>query len=258
MKYFLIILMLAITAASNKIVTGVSVTNKLTRVKFVADGHAFNNPEFRIVVIDTGFNQEMTSVPVKICKKGHWDALTNEDEVGFVDPHGTYVAATIAQELNALKVNYCIVVIQAFGEDGLSEDTIVKALKRAERVGASAVNISMTGFMYFHYEKEMMKEVIAAGIPIFTAAGNDRVNLDLGCTRFPACYRLPGQHVIGAISPDGLVPDSYSNFGGAVTAWYPGMFIDQAHGTVMHGTSFATPRAIASYIYSLALIQSGR
>lgn len=228
------------------------------RPKIVQAGKPLGNPTYRIAVIDSGFNPLFTSVKVKLCEKGSFDFRSGLPQQFATQPHGTFVAATIAQELNEVKANYCILNYQVFTDDGLSEDVLARAIYKAVANGATAINMSLSGMAYFDMEKKAIQYALSKGVAVFVAAGNDRKNLDEACVAFPACYRIPGMFIIGAIDHNWDYPESYSNFGSVVTAWYPGFFLDPPQHTLVNGTSFASPRAVAKYIYSLALTRAGK
>lgn len=215
--------------------------------------------KYKIAVVDSGFDQKLTSVPVKTCKTGSYDFTRDTEQQMPIQPHGTYVAATIAQQLDSFNVNYCIMSYQVVAaNNNVTEDAVSKAVRLAVKDGASAINISLSGPAYFDMEKKAIEYAVSKGVAVFIAAGNDRRNLNEHCIAFPACYKIPGATVVGAIDRGWQYPESYSNYGAIISAWYPGFFLDREREVYDVGTSFAAPRATAMYIYSMALLQAGQ
>ncbi len=84
-----------------------------------------------------------------------------------------------------------------------------------------------------------VKLALNSNIVIVTAAGNDAVNLDVICNRFPACHDSR-QIVVGYNSPN-------SNTGKIVDVITSGYAIDSygADHRLVTGSSFAAPRIVA-------------
>jgi subtilisin family serine protease len=215
---------------------------------------AFKGQLIKIAIIDTGYNPMLATTKLKLCKTGHFDTRTGRDAVGFNGPHGTIVASIIAEEL--ADINYCAVIYQVMGNDGITTNTIKQAFDRAKDSGFAAINLSVSGRVFSFYERRAIRAVADRGTMVFAAAGNDRINLDAFCSAFPACYGIPNMYVVGATIRNNEIPAPYSNYGKIVDIWLPGDF---EWGTeVAEGTSFAAPRALADYVYSLHLLQAAR
>jgi subtilisin family serine protease len=212
----------------------------------------YKGQQIRIAIIDTGYSPRFGSVPLKLCKTGHFDFMTSKPEVGSVSPHGSIVGAIIAEELQ--DVNYCAVIYQVVGPEGLTATTVQKAFEKAKTSGIAAINLSLSGRAHSFAEKNAIKAVADRGTVIFAAAGNDQMDLGNFCNSFPACYSIPNMYVVGATERENSYPARYTNYGTKVTIWLPGDY--EFQGQVVEGTSFAAPRALSDYVYSLYLIQA--
>lgn len=230
---------------------------KVTSKKIIAPrAKALNTQQIRIGIIDTGYNGKWTKAPLKLCADGHYNHMNGKSEVASAGPHGTIVGSIIAEELESAGVNYCAVIFQVVGPKGLHVEGIIEALRRINTQGLQAVNISLKGPVWSFYEKEALKRIARKGTALFIAAGNDRKDLDKTCNSVPACYSLPNTFVVGAMTEDMQFIAPYSNYGRQVTVWMPGDY--SIRGRTFEGTSFATPRALAMYVYGLALLMSGK
>ncbi len=150
-------------------------------------------------------------------------------------------------------MNYCAVIYQVDTEEGIKVANMAKAYSKASREGITAVNISIEGIGHNFIEKLALEDLTSRGVIVFIAAGNRSDNLSETCNSYPACYRVPNTVVVGASALED--PDhraGYSNYGGLVTAWYPGAVT--FGGEHMQGTSFAAPRALADFVYSLVTL----
>jgi subtilisin family serine protease len=209
-----------------------------------------NTQMIKIAIIDTGYDASISKSPLKLCQTGHYDYLSNTPVVGSAHPHGTVVASVIAEMLT--DVNYCAVIYQVVTPMGLTADAIMNAFDRARSEGISAVNLSISGRLYSWSERRAMEATAKAGTVIFTAAGNERTNLDKFCNAYPACYPIQNMYVVGATERDNTEPTPYTNYGKVVDVWMPGDY--EILNEVVEGTSFAAPRALAFYVYALSLV----
>lgn len=203
---------------------------------------------FKIGIIDTGFDQSLTDVKMHLCPSGHYDFGANAPVVGTTFWHGTAVAQAIVNEFDE-SVNYCFVIYQVQGPLGITADNLSGALRRAAGEGLVAVNISLEGNTFSFAEKQAVKSLADKGTAIFIAAGNRHLSLDTACMSYPACYLLSNTYVVGA-TQDGVYVAAYSNYGSKVSVWKDGSI--EFGGSVMQGTSFASPRACGDFVSSLA------
>lgn len=231
------------------------VTMKFEREKPTAAKPKKTDQLIKIAIIDTGYNESLASTKLKLCPTGSFDFAKEQPGVAAMDPHGTLVGSTVATGLEG--VNYCAVIYQVMRPSGtISAETIRRAFKMILDQGIQAVNLSLTGFEYSFVERNAIERVAKRGTTIFAAAGNDGANLDLFCASYPACYPLEGVYVVGATQNDNEFRAPYSNYGRRVDIWMDGHA--EVSGLAMDGTSFAAPRALSAYVYSLSVLLNER
>jgi hypothetical protein len=205
--------------------------------------------KYKIVVIDTGYNADFAPLPAKLCKTGHYDFYTNKPVLASTHPHGTIVTTLIATALE--DVDYCIVEMQVANENGqITPENVARAIGMAQRLNPTAVNISLSGPASSLYEQRALRELTKTGAQLFVAAGNDHLDLDKACQVFPACYDVTNMNVVGAMTADLDQPAAYTNYGTKVKLWYSGTYSDPMQ--MAKGTSFASPRALGDYVFSIA------
>lgn len=203
--------------------------------------------QIRIGIIDTGYQYDFSGIPLKLCNDGHYDFLNRTETVGHTLEHGTRVANIIAENLQ--NVDYCAVILQVYGTKDINTDKVGQALLRAIDARVDVVNISLSGRDPLPLEKQALNLALNKGIKVFIASGNMSTNLDKDCTFFPACYRLRGMTVVGALNYETKLRANYSNYGGVVNEYYNGYSV--YHNKLDNGTSYATPRALSNYVLKL-------
>ncbi len=209
--------------------------------------------QYRIAIIDSGYDPSRAQVPLKLCKTGHYDYFTETPNLNYIDDHGTQVADLIAEKLK--DVDYCAIIIQLFrGVDHRHLHTdFVDAFKRADAAGAMAINVSLSSNDdVYEGEETVLRTLSKKKIALFIAAGNERKYLDAKCTNYPECYHFRDMIVVGA--QDYMNPNQhagYSNYGPLIDIWAPGYY-ERADGMVNQGTSYAAPRALAEWILFLS------
>lgn len=225
---------------------------KVVRVKTAPQAEAAK-PRYKIAVIDTGYDPSRATTTAKLCKDGHWDFLTQTPNINFTQEHGTLVTSIIAEKLQ--EVDYCIIVITiTTNEEGIfTGEIIAEALKKAFISDPTVINMSFHGGVDKSEEERLaIEEAAKRSIPLFLSAGNENINLDNNCNVYPQCYKPTGTIILvgaqGEMEPKEKA--SYSNYGKRVDIWAPGDATG-ADGHVEHGTSFATPRALAEDILYL-------
>lgn len=209
--------------------------------------HASGPKQLRIAIIDTGYKHDSTDVPLKLCKDGHYDLVKKTPTIGYSIEHGTRVANIIAENLQ--NVDYCAVIFQLYGPDGIDIQSIGQAVIRAIDAGVDVINISLTGNDPDFLEERVLEQATLRGIKVFQAAGNYSTNLDNKCDLYPACYKLPGVTVVGALDYTNGLRARYSNYGSLVKEYYNGY--SMYHNEIDNGTSYATPRALSNYVLKL-------
>lgn len=190
--------------------------------------------DVRVMVLDTGVDASHLQL-LKYVEAGNYDDL--HDFRG----HGTHVAGIIA---GSGCPNLKIISCKGFFNKGHGVvNQITFCLNRALKEHIDIINFSAGGEDPFEEEFEAMQKISAAGIKINVAAGNEHKYLGSPCYwYFPACYRLPGMTIVGALDNGHLY--SRSNYGLPGMAWEEGVDIfstlpDNKYGK-MTGTSMAT------------------
>jgi subtilisin family serine protease len=202
----------------------------------------------RIAILDTGFDQkELEHYNVVLCPESY-DAVDQKEQIGKDEiGHGTAMALIAAGF--AAGSDYCIIGIKVLTPIPMSFDqalaAVVLGLKKAGDYKADVVSMSFGGKNYVIEEQEALQKLNAQGVVLFTAAGNDRVNLDEACVYYPACYKLPLLITVGAQNEEGQKAQ-YSNYGTKVSVWLPG----EVNG--LRGTSVSTAIAAGQYAKFLA------
>ncbi len=217
---------------------------------------AEDTPHYKIAIIDTGYDPARATVPLKLCKTGHYDYFTKTANLNFRDAHGTRVANLIAEKLK--NVNYCAVIYQTatLGTMSTANDR-ANALNLAIGEQVVAINMSIQSDpRTSDVEREAFKFVSEARVAIFVAAGNNGdgyqgKNLDKNCNIYPVCYGFKDLVVVGAQDPENPKEHALSsNYGKKrVDIWAPGYYEDATDSAF--GTSYAAPRALAEYILFL-------
>ncbi|KAI9094436.1 peptidase S8/S53 domain-containing protein [Phlyctochytrium arcticum] len=161
--------------------------------------------------------------------------------------HGTHVAGTIAGTKFgvARKANlYSVTVMGAKGTGATSAiiagmQWTAQAAKASGR--PSVVNMSIGGGRSPAMDRAL-QALVAAGVPVFVAAGNERKD---ACTGSPS--GSPAAFVIGATSQGQKFTSAFSNFGRCVKGLAPGDQIlsasNKGGSKVLSGTSMASPHA---------------
>lgn len=149
----------------------------------------------KIGVIDTGFSYS-NKHNIKFCKNEHFDATGTS--LNDINGHGTNIIGLISNNIS--NFNYCIVIIKFFNNNGgNSLSALIKSLRYALSIKVNILNLSLGGYGFSQEEKTLISKILDSGTSVVAAAGNDRVNLDVKCSYYPACYdkRI---HVIGNTS----------------------------------------------------------
>jgi len=206
-----------------------------------------------VAVIDTGLDVENFKDKVKLCKFGHKDFTGTglKDNHG----HGTHISGLI--DKNAGSANYCQVILKFYDSSSLAQNAMInteKAFRTAIDLKVDIINYSGGGKESSIREKALVQEALDKGITVVVAAGNDKCDMDSGCTYYPAMYdsRII---VVGNLSQE-RVPAKSSNYGSIVDEWEFGVDVksycaDGEFGCKMTGTSQATAIQSGKTIKSL-------
>jgi subtilisin family serine protease len=222
---------------------GATTTSKplLNNKLFIAHPISTERP-IVIAVIDTGLDIKKFKDKIKLCKFGHKDFTGT----GLNDSHGhgTHISGLI--EKNTDNAHYCQVIMKYYDPNSLNRDNLInteKAFRMAINLKVDVINYSGGGTMSSSREKVLVQEALDEGITVVVAAGNERCDMDSGCTYYPAMYdsRII---VVGNLSPK-RVPAKSSNYGSIVDVWEFGVdiksyCINGEFGCKMTGTSQAT------------------
>jgi thermitase len=158
------------------------------------------------------------------------------------DPtHGTAMAEAILRAIaqasgGGTSAQILPVNVYSSGESTTSWD-VALGIQAAVDGGANVLNLSLAGTGDSAVLDDVIKQAIAAGIPIFAAAGNQPVSTPT----YPAAYN--GVFAVTATQGTQIAP--YANYGGFVSLAFPGGAVIYLGGTayLVQGTSVSTATA---------------
>ena len=154
--------------------------------------------------------------------------------------HGTGMAETILRAIAGVNQNSSVQIIAAdvYGS-GESTTTwnVALGFQAVINNGATVINMSLGGAGESSMLNGLIQQAIAAGIPVYAAAGNEPVTTPT----YPAAY--PGVLAVTSVQNGQLAP--YANYGSFVDMALPGSSVvylgNQAY--MMQGTSVSTAYA---------------
>ena len=195
----------------------------------------------KVVVIDTGLADAYKD-KAHLCPGEHKDFTGT----GLNDTHGhgTNVVGLIVE--NAPVSNYCIVIVKAYSGN---KEHLTDALEYAIKINADVINLSSGGISSNLKEHIAVAKIIEANIVLIAAAGNNKKDLNKGCTFYPACYD-PRITVVGSNA-------STSNYGFVVDVVIPGDH-QTAFGRTMSGSSQSTAIFTGRFLKGVAEKQKAR
>jgi serine protease len=192
----------------------------------------------------------------------HGDIVQTRPNVNFAggkntdcNGHGTHVAGTIAARddtnfVVGVSPSVPVVGVKVLGCSGSGSTSGVIAgvdWVAKNRLGPAVANLSLGGGASPALDTAV-KNLAATGVPVAVAAGNESVD---ACTSSPARagYEAPNEPANGVITTGATDQNdrmaSFSNFGGCVDLWAPGVGIlstsKNGGTTTMSGTSMASP-----------------
>jgi len=212
------------------------------------------NEGITVAIIDSGIDPSIPNVKgpylynnllSRTCDKtsrSGWDFVEDDEFPQDLHGHGSSVSAIIAEYLSAQDVNFQILPIRAFDENGVgSHFQISCALQFAiNNYDVDVINLS---FGWYANNLEIIDGLIQSpnnDKVIITSAGNHGINNDV-YPHYPSGYNSSGIIAVGAHNESitGMAP--YSNFGGnTVDIVAPGsFFLGNYTGTPVVGTSFS-------------------
>ena len=162
-------------------------------------------------------------------------------DLGADPTHGTAMAETILRAIQlaangSTSAQILPVNVYSSGETTTSWD-VALGIQAAVDNGATVLNLSLGGTGDSSVLASVIQQAIAAGIPIFAAAGNQPV----GTPTYPAADT--GVIAVTATQNGQIAP--YANYGGFISLAFPGASIIYLGGTayVVQGTSVSTATA---------------
>ena len=169
-------------------------------------------------------------------------SVTGDDYALGSDPtHGTAMAETILRAIQLAandntSVQILPVNVYSSGETTTSWD-VALGIQAAVDNGASVLNLSLAGTGDSSVLNGVIQQAIAAGIPVFAAAGNQPVSTPT----YPAAD--PGVFAVTA-TQNGQIAH-YANYGGFISLAFPGANVIFLGGAayVVQGTSVSTATA---------------
>ena len=169
-------------------------------------------------------------------------SVTGEIYDTGTDPtHGTAMAETILRAIQlaangGTSAQILPVNVYSSGETTTSWD-VALGIQAAVDNGATVLNLSLGGTGDSSVLDSVIQQAIAAGIPVFAAAGNQPVSTPT----YPGAYT--GVLAVTATQNGQIAP--YANYGGFISLAFPGAGIIYLGGTayVVQGTSVSTATA---------------
>ena len=199
-----------------------------------------------VYVFDTGINEDHTDFTGRLPAGAFFDFGDGCPGLADCSGHGTHVAGTIGGTTWGVAKNVSIVPVKIMNRNGQSADSIVVAginwaIDKHQAHQPAVANFSL-GFDAAGTVDEAVKAMIADGITVVAAAGNDR---DVSsCAHHPAA--VPEAITVGA-STKSDTRASFSSAGQCTDLYAPGVDIQSASNTsndgsvLMSGTSMAAP-----------------
>ena len=216
---------------------------------------AFGGEGVRAYVLDTGIRQDHVEFQGRVLPG--WSAIEDGRGTEDCDGHGTHVSGTIAGSSYGVAPEARIVPVRVLDCEGSgSWSGIIDALDwvAANAPEKSVANMSLGGGA-LQSVNEAVERLVARGVPVAVAAGNENRN---ACLASPAS--APGAITVGATNASDE-RSSFSNWGSCVDIFAPGSSIlsalqssSTASGT-LSGTSMASPHVAG--VLSL-LLATGR
>jgi thermitase len=162
-------------------------------------------------------------------------------DTGSDPTHGTAMAETILRAIQlaangSTSAQILPVNVYSSGETTTSWD-VALGIQAAVDNGATALNLSLAGTGDSSVLNSVIQQAIAAGIPVFAAAGNQPVSTPT----YPAADT--GVLAVTATQNGKIAP--YANYGGFISLAFPGAGVIYLGGTayVVQGTSVSTATA---------------
>jgi len=197
-----------------------------------------------VYVIDTGIDLDHPEFAGRI---GDGYDATGGDNFDDCNGHGTHVAGTVGSNVYGLAKQATLYPVKALSCDGYgSTSKVIQSLNwiATNAAAKSVVNMSLGGSANSFLDAKVA-EVVAQGIPVVAAAGNDTAD---ACSQSPA--RAAAAITVGASTSSDTV-SGFSNYGTCLDLFAPGSSIrstrvGQTGGVSYSGTSMASPHVAAA------------
>jgi subtilisin family serine protease len=204
-------------------------------------------------VLDTGIRATHTQFDGRVA--AGYDAITSGGD-GRTDchGHGTHVAGIIGGSHFGVAKRVSLVPVRVLGCDGAAAvSSVIDGVNwvTGHHSGPSVANISAGLPVVSDALDQAVANSVASGVTYVVAAGNENAD---ACNASPG--RVSSAITVGAIDPADRRA-SFSNYGGCVDLFAPGVDIQSATRTsdtawtVLSGTSMATPHVagmVATYL----------
>jgi len=212
-----------------------------------------------VYVLDTGIRTTHKEFSSRATMPGDADFMSDENDRGDCNGHGTHVADLIGGEKYGVARGVHLIGVRVIACDGFG--TISSLLKgllwvRSHAQAPSVINLSL-GVLEGKQSADVnaiVSDLVQRGFPVVVAAGNDGED---------ACQHAPGANThaitVAAIDRQDRRP-AFSNFGRCVKIFAPGARVYAANAasdrqfTVRDGTSMSA--AIVSGVIALLLQQN--
>lgn len=224
-------------------------------ILFFANCKAENR--IKVAVIDTGISREMAKKNF-ICKGGLLDFTQTHPY--DTNGHGTNIVEIISENINPK--THCIVSLKFYlstssGSKNLSNS--LNALRAvAEDYSIKYLNLSLGGPEPDIIERNILRSILARGVIVTAAAGNERDNLDGKEKYYPASYRETLKYKNFYVVKSRLYS---SNYGSVVTDTYEGCnrksYLSDVTIKPLCGTSQASAQKMSDILKSLVLYRTG-
>lgn len=210
---------------------------------------------FPVLILDTGIDLKDPYFKPFFCKRGHND-FTGKG-LQDVHGHGTNIAGLILKDINPSRV--CIKVVKFWHDRNMLPEEIeaayLKAAGRLYDADYHLFNFSGNGVSPLRTEERSLQVALGRGAYVVVAAGNEKINLGVSCTSYPACYKsLQKYQNFHVVTDNGL---EAANKGG------PAKYNENGRGqcykdSCLNGTSQATANHTNRLLKSLGYGYNGR